>query len=419
MADRSRSSQLICFIPEATIIPRHLRANRGKAYKGVDLCGMGFTFDDNDRNGAASPTSLMRQLTSSNPRNVERIYPYIGGEEINDDPRHAHHRYAISFAEMTEDEARGWPELLGIVEERVKPERLRTRDTLDGRRLKLYWWRYNRSRPELYAAIQNMPRIIACSQVSAHHQFAFLPCGMLYANGVIVFVFDSNCAYAVLQSRCHEAWTLFLASSMKDDVRYTPSDCFETFPFPAGVLEAASSESPATKNQELATSNSLESVGRDYYDFRAALMVRNNEGLTKTYNRFHDPYERSADILKLRELHAAMDKAVLEAYGWHDLAERATCEFLLDYEDDDDEEPSAPSRRARRKPWRYRWPDDFRDEVLARLLALNAQRAEQERLTGASTAAPAKSRRKRQRKSESLSLEPPSGGQPLFPDRKD
>jgi hypothetical protein len=115
-------------------------------------------------------------------------------------------------------------------------------------------------------------------------------------------------------------------------------------------------------------------------------MIRNNEGLTKTYNRFHDPNETSADIAKLRELHAAMDRAVLEAYGWHDLAETATCEFLLDYEDEeDDEEPSpqpSPKGRGRKKPWRYRWPDEFRDEVLARLLALNKERAEQERLAG-------------------------------------
>ena len=107
-------------------------------------------------------------------------------------------------------------------------------------------------------------------------------------------------------------------------------------------------------------------------------MVRNNEGLTKTYNRFHDPRRTSPDIRKLRELHAAMDRAVLDAYGWTDL--RPTCEFLLDYEEDEDDEAARPPRR--KKPWRYRWPDDFRDEVLARLLELNKERAEQERLTG-------------------------------------
>jgi len=75
-----------------------------------------------------------------------------------------------------------------------------------------------------------------------------------------------------------------------------------------------------------------------------------------------------------------MDRAVLDAYGWTDL--KPTCEFLLDYEEDEDDDESGGGRR-RKKPWRYRWPDDFRDEVLARLLELNRQRAEEERLSGA------------------------------------
>ena len=136
---------------------------------------------------------------------------------------------------------------------------------------------------------------------------------------------------------------------MKDASHYTPADCFEIFPFPAGVLEHVA-EHCTNDDCQLTT---LETAGREYYEFRAALMVRNNEGLTKTYNRFHDPDETSPDILKLRELHAAMDRAVLEAYGWHDLAETATCEFLLDYEDDEDEEElaqSAPAGEAGRSP---------------------------------------------------------------------
>jgi hypothetical protein len=146
-------------------------------------------------------------------------------------------------------------------------------------------------------------------------------------------------------------------------------------------------------------------VGKEYYEFRAALMVKNNEGLTKTYNRFHDPNESSPDIHKLRELHAAMDRAVLDAYGWTDL--KPTCEFLLDYEEDEDEDESGGGRR-RKKPWRYRWPDDFRDEVLARLLELNRQRAEEERLSGAA----AQSKAKKPRKNGKKAID--SGQQGLF-----
>jgi hypothetical protein len=146
---------------------------------------------------------------------------------------------------------------------------------------------------------------------------------------------------------------------MKDDLRYTPSDCFETFPFPEAWEPA-----PA-----------LEEAGRAYYSFRAHLMVANDEGLTKTYNRFHDPDEHNPEIAELRELHAAMDRAVLDAYGWSDIS--TDCEFLLDYEDDGDDGLS-----HRKKPWRHRWPDDVHDEVLARLIELNAERATAEQRTG-------------------------------------
>ena len=103
-------------------------------------------------------------------------------------------------------------------------------------------------------------------------------------------------------------------------------------------------------------------------------MVRNDEGLTKTYNRFHDPDEIDPDIVKLRELHAAMDRAVLDAYGWTDIP--TDCEFLLDYEIDEEE------WGRRKKPYRYRWPEAIHDEVLARLLELNAERARGETRAG-------------------------------------
>jgi hypothetical protein len=106
-------------------------------------------------------------------------------------------------------------------------------------------------------------------------------------------------------------------------------------------------------------------------------MIRHDEGLTKTYNRFHDPEETDPGILRLRELHEAMDRAVLDAYGWNDVP--TACEFLLDYEIDADEEGGG----RRKKPWRYRWPDVVRDDVLARLLELNAERAAAERRAGA------------------------------------
>ena len=177
---------------------------------------------------------------------------------------------------------------------------------------------------------------------------------MVFADSTVVFPFDTYAAFCALQSRPHEIWARFFGSSLKDDLRYTPSDCFETFPFPRGWR----------------TGPALEAAGQAYHDFRANLMVRNDEGLTKTYNRFHDPDEDDPDIIKLRELHAAMDRAVLDVYGWKDIPTH--CEFLLDYEIDEED------WTRRKKPYRYRWPDDVRDDVLARLLELNAQRPKRE-----------------------------------------
>jgi hypothetical protein len=142
---------------------------------------------------------------------------------------------------------------------------------------------------------------------------------------------------------------------MKDDLRYTPSDCFRTFPFPANFE----------------TDPALEAAGQSYHAFRAQLMITRQEGLTKTYNRFHARGENGPDIARLRTLHAEMDAAVLRAYGWNDLADRAAPEFI----EQDADEGKTPKTRLD-------WRAEFKDEVLARLLALNAERAAAELSAG-------------------------------------
>jgi hypothetical protein len=143
-------------------------------------------------------------------------------------------------------------------------------------------------------------------------------------------------------------------------LRYAPSDCFETFPFPPGYE----------------TDAALEAAGQTYHDHRAALMIAANEGMTKTYNRFHKVDERSEPIRRLRELHDEMDRAVLRAYGWHDLAAELHPEFLTEETEDDHTYQG-----------RYFWPAEARDRVLARLLALNAERHAEEVAAGLARAA--------------------------------
>ena len=289
---------------------------------------------------------------------------------MNTSPSHAHRRYVINFGKRSEEECRShWPELLSLVERQIRPGRERLGNSAIDRAHKKRWWLFANDRPELHAAIAGLERVLVISRISNAFAFTFLPAGMVYNEQIIVYPFTQFAPYTVLQSRLHEVWARFLSSTLKDDLRYTPSDCFETFPFP----------------DSWESHPDLEAAGKTYYEFRAALMVRNDEGLTKTYNRFHDPDRRDPEIAKLRELHADMDRVVLDAYGWSEIP--TDCEFLLDYEIDDEEWGN------KKKPFRYRWPDEVRDEVLARLLELNAERAREEARSGAATSS--KTRKKR------------------------
>ena len=393
--------------------PARLRVNVGKSFVGSYVLGMGFTFDDTDTKGVASSLAEKRRLIKENSRNREAILPYIGGEEVNTSPTHAHHRFVINFrdyplrrkdlgdrpastrrdtagcadrpasaaatwADATDEQRRAWmrngivppdylgpvaadwPELLAIVEKRVKPER----DVQNRKALSDRWWQYADKRPGLYAAVAGLERVLVTGAAAVkYHMFARTATTQVYSHKLIVFPLATYSCFCALQSRVHEVWSAAFGATFGAALTYNATDVFETFPFP----------------DAWETHADLESAGERYHDFRADLMVRRGEGLTRTYNRFHDPNEDGADIATLRSLHAAMDRAVLDAYGWRDIPN--DYEFLLDYEIDEDE------WGARKKPYRYRWPDDIRDEVLARLLELNAERAAEEAQAGTAASA--------------------------------
>ena len=369
--------------------PQPLLANAEKSFIGSYVLGMGFTFDDT--NPDATPIAEMHRLIEQSPKNADRIFPYIGGEEVNSSPTHAHNRYVINFGEMSEAEAREYPDLMQIVEEKVKPQRASLKRDVYRTR----WWQFAEKQLALFKALAKCDRVLLIAQTSNTLAFAFQPSNRVFGHTLVVFPDQGNAFFACLQSRIHRLWALFFAAKMKDDARYIPSDCFQTFPFP--------------ENWE--TNPTLEEIGKTYYEYRAALMIRNNQGLTETYNRFHNPDERDPDILKLRQLHQECDKAVLDAYGWTDIP--TDCEFILDYEEEEEGEES--SKRQKKKPWRYRWPEEIHDEVLARLLDLNLKRYKEEILGGKAAEGKAKGGKKTASKSrKKVSDKPPSI--PGFPD---
>lgn len=374
--------------------PAQLRANADRSFVGIYVLGKGFTFDDTDSDGVASSLAEKQRLIDSDSRNAERIFPYIGGSEVNDSPTHAHHRYIINFADFplrradlsavwaTADTsqrrvwlregvvpldypapvAADWPDLLKILENKVKPERMK--DNRDG--YKRYWWQYAEKRPALTKAIDGLEKVLVGpggTTATKFLSFTFLPGRQIYSQTLNVFNIHNFVAFALLQSRIHEIWVRAFGATLGDGLRYNSSTVFETFPFPSNW----------DKNP------SVEIAGHNYYDYRANLMLCQQAGLTDTYNRFHDLNDTDQDITRLRELHAAMDRTVLDAYGWTDIP--TDCEFLLDWDDEEDDDTTSSGRR-KKKPWRLRWPDEIRDEVLARLLALNAERAAEEARAG-------------------------------------
>jgi len=385
--------------------PKQLAANAGKSFVGSYVLGMGFTFDDSgpaddETAGIPSPIATMERLIAENPKNAEVIFPYIGGEEVNSSPTHAHHRYVINFGERSEEECRPeWPELMGIVERKVKPGRME--NNREGYRR--YWWQYGEKRVELYREIPAFQRVIVTGAAATTHlAFPFVNARQVFSHKLIVFPVESGGWFACMKSLAHGSFAQAFSATLGDGLTYNPSDCFETFPFPAAVLDADDND-PAHESQR----QNLDDIGESYHQFRAELMVQNNEGLTSTYNRFHDPAETRPELLELRSLHGEMDQAVLQAYGWSDVP--TACGFALDYLDteEDVQLPDELQERidsgelffwdagdaldfqgqleaygaisGRRKlPWRYRWPDTVRDDVLARLLALNAERYEEE-----------------------------------------
>jgi hypothetical protein len=310
--------------------PYRLAANTGKSFIGSYVLGMGFILTPEEA----------QKLVEKDPRNREVLFPYLNGEDLNSRPDQSPSRWVINFRDWPLERAETYPDCMKIVREKVKPERdkLAAGDATARDRARR-WWQFARPTMNLYATIAGMERVLVVSLVSNHVSVAFSPAHNVFAHKLGIFPLSEWGDFALLQSHVHYHWAWTYSSTMRVDLNYSPSDCFDTLPFPP--------------------EGTLEDIGRSYYSHRRSVMASRGEGLTKTYNRFHDPSEMATDISGLRTLHVQLDHAVLDVYGWKDIG---LCHDFY------------PLRHG----LRFTMCEKARREVLVRLLTLNHERYEEE-----------------------------------------
>ncbi len=303
-----------------------LITQRVKSYQGSVVLSMGFMLLPEEA----------QDLIALNAHNRDVLYPFFNGDDLNTRPDQSPSRWVINFHDWSLERAENYPDCMRIVRNKVKPER-------DLSKRKMYrdrWWQFAERQQALYTAIASMEQILAGAITTKYWTVSTCFNSAIYSNALVVFAIDAEYNGPLLGSSIHEVWTREYSGSLESRLRYTPSDCFDTFPFP---LEQRSTVEP----------------GAWYYDHRKALMIDRQEGLTKTYNRFHDSTETSSDTAELRKLHVEMDHAVAAAYGWSDVD--------LDH-----------GFHETKQGIRYTISEAARREVLDRLLALNHERYAEE-----------------------------------------
>ncbi|MFH1531497.1 MAG: DNA methyltransferase [Pseudomonadota bacterium] len=333
--------------------PTRLHANAGLSFQGSNVLGLGFTM---------SPAEA-QALIAANPRNAEVLFSYLNGKDLNTHPAQKASRWVINFRDWPLEKAAEWPELMDIVTQEVKPQREAiqgTDSTSEDRRRN--WWRFTRPTVDLYNAITPLARVLVVARTAKYRGYCLVPPAQVLDANLVVFASDQTSFLAVLQSNVHEAWVAAQSSTLDTRQGYRPTDCFETFPFPSF------GNGPGAY---------LEELGEELHEHRRQLMLANNEGLTKTYNRFHNPEDKTPGIVRLRALHVEMDNAVRDAYGWSDLdLEHGWLKSVTVTEKKN--RKTGKVEKKEKEDWRYTISERAKGEVLRRLLALNHERYEEE-----------------------------------------
>jgi hypothetical protein len=313
--------------------PVPLNTNKGIAGLGVRIDGPGFLV----------PAATAELPEHAAARRAGVLRPYLGADELNGVGWSRAPAHVMDFRGDDEGTARAaWPDLFRVAEETVKPARV-ARGRLDD------WWRF--SIPRFYSSYGRSDReVLAAAIYTKHLVWSFVPGSVCLNSKVFVVDVTSRASFAVLQSRIHIAWAWTNSSTLKQDLAYSAQDAFQTFPFPSDDLRKSTID--------------VERAGRKVDEARGNYMATEGVGLTVTYNRLKDRRCADEPIQRLRELHANMDRTVLAAYGWSDIE-------VPPY--------TTPATDAEREILAA-----FEEDLVVRLSALNAERAEHERISGTS-----------------------------------
>ncbi|MFO1349731.1 MAG: type IIL restriction-modification enzyme MmeI [Gammaproteobacteria bacterium] len=277
----------------------------------------------------------------------QHIRHYRNGRDITQNPRGA---MVIDLFGLTTEQVRErFPALYQWVLERVKPDR----DQNNRQRLREVWWYFAEPRKALRGYLVGLGRYIATVETAKHRFFVFLDDSILPDHMLIAIALDDAYFHGVLSSRIHVCWALAAGGRLGvgNDPRYNKTRCFETFPFPnasdaqkARIRELAEQLDAYRKRQQ-AQHPDLTMTGM----YNVLEKLRVGEELTAKDKSIHE----QGLVSVLKQIHDELDAAVFDAYGWADLL------------------PSPSGRGA---------GGEGRDEqILERLVALNAERAAEEK----------------------------------------
>ena len=260
-----------------------LRVNSGFSFIGAQPTGKGFEI----------PPLLAAQWIQAEPKNAVVLKPLTTADNLTSNPLGQTNRWIIDFNDFPIEEADSYFLPFSHAKSYVQPERLASKN----KDLHVTWWRHWRSRPAMKKALQEAGGgfVFPC-----HSKWVIpmmLDPASLANNSTTVVVGTDYYLFALITSGAHRIWINAQKSTLEDRTRYTPTTCFETFPFPQTVAP----ELVQQIRQAMTTLN----------DYRNELMVAKNWGITDLYNAyFHEPASQ------LAKLHQALDALVLKAYGW-------------------------------------------------------------------------------------------------------